>query len=223
MKMILLFTSPLLYLAKANVKAWTRAGVKTVVTPCADCYYAFERLYPKETGSNFEVLHVTQFVERLIKEGKLKLTKSVPLTVTYHDPCYLGREGEPYVPWNGTTTKVFGQITKHIPPKPRYNGAWGIYDAPRNILKAIPGVELVEMERIKEFTWCCGAGGGVKEAFPDFNAWTATERIEEAKTTGAEALVTACPWCESNFLEAVAADGTKMKVYDVMELVAKAI
>ena len=134
------------------------------------------------------------------------------MTVTYHDPCHLGRQGEPYVPWNGTETKVFGNITKHIPPKPRYNGASGVYEPPRDILKAIPGLKLIEMERIKEHTWCCGAGGGVWDAYPDFSSWTAGERIEEAKSTGAEALVTACPWCERNFIDAVSADGQKMKV-----------
>ncbi len=51
------------------------------------------------------------------------------------------------------------------------------------------------MERIREYSWCCGAGGGVLNAFPDFAGWTARDRLEEAKATGAEALVTACPWC----------------------------
>ena len=97
----------------------------------------------------------------------------------------------------------------------------GLYDQPRDIIKSIPGVELVEMERIKEYAWCCGAGGGVKEAYPDFNTFTAQERIEEAKATGAEALVTACPWCERNFLDTL--NGDKMKVYDIVELVQQAI
>jgi Fe-S oxidoreductase len=99
----------------------------------------------------------------------------------------------------------------------------GIYDAPRDIIKSIPGVELIEMERIKENAWCCGAGGGVKEAYPDFNTWTAQERIEEAKSTGAEALVTACGWCERNFIDVINNDGGKMKVFDIVELVQQAI
>ncbi len=209
--------------AESNIAAWTKAGVKTVVTSCADCYYAFKRLYAKEAGSKFEVLHTVELVDRLIKQGKIKFTKTIPMSVTYHDPCHLGRQGEPYVPWAGTTEKVFGQITKHTPPKPRYNGAWGIYEPPRNILKAIPGLELVEMERIREYAWCCGAGGGVKEAYPDFSSWTAGERIEEARSTGADALVSACPWCERNFIDAIARNGQKMKVYDVIELVQQAI
>lgn len=61
------------------------------------------------------------------------------------------------------------------------------------MLTSIPGLKLGEMERIKEYTWCCGAGGGVINAFPDFAAWTARERLKEAKATGAEGIVTACP------------------------------
>jgi Fe-S oxidoreductase len=192
------------------------------VTSCSDCYYAFKRLYPA-IGSKFEVVHTVEFINRLIKEGRIKLTKTIPMTITYHDPCHLGRLGEPYVHWNGITKKIRGQIVVHEPRKPRYNGANGIYDPPREVLKSIPGLQLVEMERIREYAWCCGAGGGVREAFPDFSSWTAMERIEEAKTTGAEALVSACGWCERNFVDAVGANGQKMKVYDIVELVQQAI
>jgi Fe-S oxidoreductase len=163
-----------------------------------------------------------EFIDQLIAQGKLKFTKSLPMSVTYHDPCHLGRLGEPYIPWSGVQTKILGGMTKHIPPKPRYNGARGIYEAPRRIILSIPGVKLIEMERIKEFAWCCGAGGGVKEAYPDFSNWTAMERIEEARSTGAEALVTACPWCERNFIDGSSA-GQQIKVYDLVELVQQAI
>ena len=208
--------------AEGNLKAWAAAGVKTVVTPCATCYHTFKRLYP-EVGSQVEVLHTVELVDRLIKEGKLKLTKPVAMKVTYHDPCHLGRQGEPYVPWKGEEKKIYGQAVVYDPPRPRYIGAHGIYDAPRDVLAAIPGLELVEMDRNREAAWCCGAGGGVREAYPEFSAWTAGERIEEAKVTGADAIVTACPGCEQNFIDAVAADGTKMKVFDVVELVAQAL
>jgi Fe-S oxidoreductase len=87
------------------------------------------------------------------------------------------------------------------------------------VLRSIPGLKLIEMERIKEYAWCCGAGGGVMEGYPDFALWTALERIEEAKATGAEAIVTACPWCERNLTDAIKRSGDKMKVYDVVELV----
>ena len=81
----------------------------------------------------------------------------------------------------------------------------------------------VEMERMKENAWCCGGGGGVKSAFADFALWTATERLEEAKATGAEALVSACPLCKMNFSDAAKAGAGDMAIYDITELVAQAI
>jgi Fe-S oxidoreductase len=208
--------------AEKTIAAWKAAGVKTVVTSCSDGYQAFARLYPK-LGAQFEVLHTVQLLDRLVKEGKIKFSQKLPMRVTYHDPCHLGRQGEPYIPWEGKEIKVKNQIVVYEPRKPRYNGAWGVYDPPRNVLKNIPGLELVEMERIREYAWCCGAGGGVMEAYPDFSRWTAMERIEEAKATGAEAIVSACPWCESNFTDAIRTTGDKMKVFDVIDLVKQAI
>jgi len=208
--------------AQANITAWDKAGVKTIVTSCSDGYHAIKRLYPK-LGAQVEVLHTIEYIDRLIKAGQLKFQKEIPLTVTYHDPCHLGRQGEPYIPWNGVEKKIKSQIVVYEPKKPRYNGAWGIYDPPRDVLKSIPGVELVEMERIREYSWCCGAGGGVREAYPEFSEWTARERITEAKSTGAEALITACPWCERTFLDAVDEKNDRMKVLDIIELVQQAL
>jgi len=208
--------------ATNNIEAWTNAGVKTVVTSCSDGYWAFKRLYP-EVGCKIEVLHTVELIERLIKEGRLKFTKTIPKLVTYHDPCHLGRQGEPYIPWKGVEKRIYGQMLVHEPKKPRFNGAYGIYDPPRTILNSIPGLELVEMERIRENAWCCGAGGGVIDAYPDLSSWTVTERIEEARATGAEAIVTACPWCERNFIDAIEKSDIKMKVYDIMEVVQQAI
>ena len=79
------------------------------------------------------------------------------------------------------------------------------------------------MERIREYAWCCGAGGGCIDAYPDFAKWTANERIEEAKATGAEAIVTACGWCGRNFTDTVKAGKQKMEVIDIIELVQQAI
>jgi Fe-S oxidoreductase len=208
--------------AENNIEAWKNARIKTVVTSCADCYYTFKRLYPT-IGSKFKVLHISEYVDRLIKEGKVKFTKSIPMTVTYSDPCRLGRLSEPKVQWQGVLTKIRNQITVHKPRKPMLRGANGVYDPPRDILKSIPGLKLIEMERIREYAWCCGAGGGVKEAYPDFALWTAKERIEEARCTGAEAIATACPWCESIFTEAINGNHQAMKVYDIIELVQQAI
>jgi len=209
-------------LAKANMNAWARAGVKTVITSCADCYHAFKRLYPR-LGSRVEVFHIVEALDQLISQGKIKFSREVPLTVTYHDPCHLGRQGEPYIPWEGVEKKIKGQIVVYEPNKPRYNGAWGVYDPPRNVLKSIPGLRLVEMERIREYSWCCGAGGGVREGFPEYSEWVASERIAEAQASGAEALVTACPWCERNFIDAVRTNRDSMEIVDIIDLVHRAI
>jgi Fe-S oxidoreductase len=210
--------------AENNAEMLKTAGVKTVVTSCSDGYYAFKVLYPQMgIKGNFEVLHITEYLDQLIKEGKLKPKKKLPMLVTYHDPCHLGRLGEPHVPWEGVEKKVFNQMYIYDPPKPWRKGTNGVYEPPRDVIKAIPGVELVEMERIKEYAWCCGAAGGVKEAYPDFAIWTALERLEEAKAAGAEAIVTACPWCKRNFTDAVKESGDMLKVYDVVELIEQVI
>ncbi len=209
--------------AENNIDAWTTAGVKTVVTACADGYHAFKRLYPAEFDFKFNVLHLTEFLDQLIKEGKIKFTKTVPMTVTYHDPCHLGRRGEPYVPWTGEQKKIRGQILVYEPRKPRYNGAQGVYDPPRNVLKSIPGLRLVEMERNREYAWCCGAGAGVRERYPEFSLWTAAQRIEEAAATGAEALASACSHCERNFTDAISEGSNTLKVYDIIDLVQEAL
>jgi len=206
-----------------NIEAWGNAGVKTVVTACSDCYTAFKVWYSRFGHNEFEILHITEYLARMIKEGKIKFTKEVPMTVTYHDPCHLGRLSEPWVPWEGKEKKVLGQLVLQDPPKTWRRGENGVYEPPRDILKSIPGIKLVEMPRIKEYAWCCGSGGGVKEAYPDFATWTAGERIDEAKSTGAEALVTACPWCERNFIDTISERGEKMKVYDIVELLQEAI
>jgi Fe-S oxidoreductase len=208
--------------AQNNIEAWNRAGVKIVVTSCSDGYFVFKRLYP-QLGSRFEVLHTVEFIHRLIKKGKIKFSKTIPMRVTYHDPCHLGRMGEPHISWEGIEKKIRGQIIVHEPSKPIMRGANGIYEQPREVLRSIPGLELIEMERVKEYSWCCGAGGGVKEAYPDFSLWTAKERLEEAKATGAEAIVSACPWCERNFIDTSNGNGERMKIYDIIELVQQAI
>ena len=79
------------------------------------------------------------------------------------------------------------------------------------------------MERNREAAWCCGAGGSVREAYPEFNAWTAAVRVEEAGATGAEVIASACPGCEKNLGEAVAAGDSALRVVDVLELVEQAL
>ena len=218
------YKNELIKYASRHENMLKKAGVKTVVTPCAHCYQTMKVLYDKAGKKlEIEVLHITEYLDRLMKERKIKTRKSVPLTITYHDPCHLGRLAEPWIHWNGKETKVMGQLIVHDPPKKFRRGANGVYDIPREILKSIPGLKLVEMYRTRASAWCCGSGGGVKEAYPDFAIWTAAERIKEAKAVGAEAIVSACPWCKQNFRDAIKATGEKIKVFDVAELVKESI
>jgi Fe-S oxidoreductase len=211
--------------AEHESEAFATAGVKVLVTPCSDCYGTYKVLYDKIGKKlGIEVYHITQYLEKLIQEGKLQLKKSVPLKVTYHDPCHLGRLGEPWIHWNGKEIKAPGaQMWLHDPPKKYRRGTNGVYDTPRNIIKSIPGLDFVEMYRIKEYAWCCGAGGGVIDAYPDFAVWTGAERLKEAGAVGAEAIVSACPWCKRNFLDAARQTGDKIEVLDIIELIQKSI
>ena len=208
--------------AKKNMALIKKAGVKTVVTSCADGYHAFKVLYDQHNlKGNVEVLHISEYIHKLIKLGKLKPKKDLDLSVTYHDPCRLGRMGEPWIHWEGK--KIPGGQHIFDPPKEYRRGTKGIYEPPREVIQSIPGVNLTEMTRIKEYAWCCGAGGGVTDSNPEFAQWTAKERIDEAISTGAEAIVTACPWCEKTFNEAIKDSGSSLKVFDIVELVAKAV
>jgi Fe-S oxidoreductase len=207
--------------AEANMKLFAKSGAKTLVTGCAECYQAFKVLYDRfGFQGKLEVLHTSEYFARLIKAGKLTPSKKVDLKVTYHDPCYLGRLGEPWIHWNGK--QIPGQIRLFDPPREFRRGTYGVYAAPREVLKSIPGLTLTEMDRTREYAWCCGSGGGVKESNPEFALWTAQERLEEAGSTGAEALVTACPGCEKNFADALKAKEGDYPVYDIVELLAKA-
>lgn len=218
------FQGDFIKFAESNIDDWNAAGAKRVVTSCACGFGIMKAVYPllgKEM--KFEVLHITQILDELIKEGKLQLSKSIPARVTYHDPCNLGRNSEQYVPWRGVEKKVLGQFILREPEKVVHRGWEGVYEPPRDIIRRIPGIELVEMERIREYSWCCGAGSGVKLSMDDFALWTASERIKEAESVAAEAIVTACPWCERNFKDAIAQSGDHLMVYDVVELVKQAL
>jgi Fe-S oxidoreductase len=208
--------------ARKNMEAFEKQGVKILVTACADCYHAFKVLYDKfDIKGDLEVLHITEYLDQLIKDGHLKPSKQIDLKVTYQDPCHLGRLGESWIRWKGK--EIPGPIRLFDPPREFMRGTYGIYDAPRNILRSIPGLRLVEMDRIKEYAWCCGGGGGVKENNPDFARWTAEQRIAEAESTGAEALVTACTGCRSLFAETLKENGKDLKVYDITEILDEAI
>ena len=218
------FQGEFIKFAESNIDDWNAAGVRKVVTSCACGFGIMKAVYPllgKEM--KFEVLHITQYLDELIKEGNLQLSRSFPARVTYHDPCNLGRKSEAYVPWKGEEKKVLGQFILREPEKIVHRGWNGVYEPPRDIIRSVPGVELVEMERIMEYSWCCGAGSGVKLSMNDLALWIASERIEEAKSVGAEAIVTACPWCERNLKDAIAESGDNLMVYDLVELVKQAL
>jgi Fe-S oxidoreductase len=207
-----------LRLAEHNLEVFRKQKIKTLITSCAECYGTFKGFYPRITELDFEVVHITEVIQKMLKEGNIKLSNSVNLKATYHDPCLLGRLSELYVPWNGVI-KAYGY---HEPPKQWRRGTYGVYDAPREILKAIPGIELVEMTRNEENSFCCGGGGGVPAAFPDFALWTARERLDEARSTGAEALISCCPFCQINFKNALK-NSNDLSYYDLTELVVKAL
>ena len=79
------------------------------------------------------------------------------------------------------------------------------------------------MERIREYSYCCGAGAGCKSAYPDFALFAASERVEEAKSTGASALVSTCPFCKTNLQDALSAKDDPMDFYDLTQLVLKSL
>ena len=206
-------------LVKHNIETLKKRGTKTLITSCAECYGTFKGFYPRISQLDFEVLHITEVLQRMLKKGKLNFNKKLEMKVTYHDPCLLGRLSELYIPWRGEI-RAYGY---HDPPKKFRRGTNGVYEAPREILKAIPGMTLVEMTRNAENAFCCGGGGGVPVAFPDFSLWTANERLGEALSTGAEAIVSACPFCESNFNKAIAKRKSEIHYHDITELVARVI
>lgn len=181
-------------LAKHNVEAIQKKGAKKVLFACAGCFRAAKVDWPRILGKElpFEVVHVSEFLADLIKQDKIKWEKSINKTITYHDPCHLGR---------------------HV----------GVFDAPRYVLSHIPGVKFVEMDRIKEFQRCCGAGGGVKAGLPDLALGVAQSRVEDAVATNADILSSCCPFCKRNLMDGRDALQVDLAVEDVIELVAEAL
>jgi heterodisulfide reductase subunit D len=98
-----------------------------------------------------------------------------------------------------------------------------VYDAPRKVLESIPGLQLTEMKRVREKSWCCGAGAGVKTSYPDFAQWIGEQRVNEAVETGAGVLASACPFCEGNLADTVQAMGAGIEVMDLTDLVLEAL
>ena len=209
-----------LELAQRNIEAVKQTGATTLLTSCAEGYRMWKVDYPKMLNIStadlgFRVVHLVEHVDELIKKGALKLANQVDLRLTYHDSCSLSRLSDPWVPWSGERG-LWGVVN---PPLERRRGTNGVYQQPRDILNSIPGVELVEMPRMRENAFCCGAGRGTKEAFPDFAIWAAEQRLAEVKAVGAEAVVSACPWCKNNFAKAASNNGQNLKVFDISELI----
>jgi len=176
-------------LAEYNIRLFNSLNVKMLITSCAGCYRTIKEDYKKMGKLNMEVLHISQLLFRFLKEKRLKLKHEVPLTVTYHDPCHMGRHSN-------------------------------IYDEPREVLAAIPGLKFIEMDRIREFSLCCGAGGGLKAGFFDIQSKMAQERVRNAEKTGADRLVSTCPFCYQGLQVGVNAIQSKVKMTDLTELVA---
>jgi Fe-S oxidoreductase len=180
-------------MAQQNIETFKKHNVRRIVTICPHCFNTIKNEYP-QFGGEFEVLHYAQFVEELIKDGRLKVLRTIDTTVAYHDSCYLGRHN-------------------------------GVYDAPRNIAKAIPGLKLVEMApHHREKGFCCGAGGG--------HLWMEEEgtrishrRTEHFLATGARKIGVSCPYCLQMLTEGIAAKGAEKEheAVDLLELLAESV
>ena len=103
-------------IAQQNAALFKAAHVHTIVTVCGACLGSLKAKYPlHDVNMGIEVLHATEYLERLIKRKKIKLAKPLDLKVTYHDPCYLGRQSEPRLQWKGEEKTVFGQMKYTVP------------------------------------------------------------------------------------------------------------
>jgi Fe-S oxidoreductase len=146
-------------------------------------------------GGDFKVVHYTELIADFVRQGKLKLTNELNSKLTYHDPCYLGR----------------------------YNN---VYQEPRRILQTIPKTKVEEMERSRDMGFCCGGGGGLMwiEEQPGTTKINQV-RLEDALKTGADTVVTACPYCLQMFEDSIDHKGVKdsLKARDLVELVEDAM
>ncbi|HLN80126.1 MAG TPA: (Fe-S)-binding protein, partial [Thermoanaerobaculia bacterium] len=173
-------------LAQQNVETLNGYGVKKIVTNCPHCYNCIRHEYAP-FGGNYEVLHATELVARLIDEGRIVLSEPVPETVSYHDACYLGR----------------------------YNG---IYQPPRRVLRAIPGLEMKELPRTCERGLCCGAGGGRMWMEEKLGTRINQERMREIEGGATEGVGLSCPYCMIMLGNAKEEIGGKTAPFDVLEL-----
>lgn len=188
---------------KAYAAKLRERGIKRIITPCAECFGAFRAIYPRFVEMDVEVFHISEILSELVREGKLSFEAvDEPVVVTYHDPCMLGRLSEPWESWEGEI-KPFG---RHVPEKKWRRGFGGVYHEPRELLKAVPGLELREMPRNYENALCCGHAS--RETEPEMSADTAKERVREAAGVGAEMIVSCCTGC----IDAFAGEGKTVEL-----------
>ncbi|MXG89686.1 4Fe-4S dicluster domain-containing protein [Nocardioides sp. YIM 123512] len=154
-------------LAQQNVETFKEFKVKKVVSTCAHCFNTLKNEY-KEFGVELEVVHHTQLLNRLVREGRLTPVAqgagAHQRKITYHDPCYIGRHN-------------------------------GVYSPPRELLQVLPGAEYVEMERHSERSFCCGAGGARMWMEENIGERINMNRSNEAIGTGADQIAVGCPFC----------------------------
>lgn len=179
-------------MVEENQETFKSLAIDHMFTVSPHCFNAFKNDYP---ANGTQVQHYTQVLAEKAAKGELKFSGEVEKTVTYHDPCYLGKHN-------------------------------GIFDDPRSVLKAIPGLNLVEMDRSREKSLCCEGGGGrmwLEGTNPGIRL--AQQRIQEALDTGAGILATACPFCLLTLEEAVkhlnAED--RLQVMDIAEIAIQAL
>ncbi len=198
--------------------------IDTIVTVSGSCLGALRSKYPEYARApKARVLHASELLAQLIQDGRLRLPRPVKRKVTYHDPCYLGRQSEPPITWAGEHKITHGCMTYTDPPKEINRGVCGVYEEPRRILQAISGLDFIEMYRIREYSYCCGGGGGVPLAYPNLARSAALDRLEEAVDVGAECLVTACHHCRANLSGSQQATGRQLlPVVDIIDLVFEA-
>ena len=180
-------------LAQQNVETFNEYKVKKVVSTCAHCFNTLKNEY-KEFGIELEVVHHTQLLNRLVREGKLTPVKdgegAHQRSITYHDPCYIGRHN-------------------------------GVYSPPRELLQVLPGAEFGEMERNSERSFCCGAGGARMWMEETIGERINNNRTNEAVATGADQIAVGCPFCRvmlSDGLTAAQSDGTAREEVEVLDV-----
>lgn len=180
-------------LMKDNIATFDKYKVKKVITSCPHCFNSIKNEFP-QFGGEYEVIHHTDLLNDLIKQGKLTPEKAIEQEIVYHDSCYLGRYNE-------------------------------VYEAPREILKAIPGVTLKEADNNREKGRCCGAGGGRMWIEEKVGKRVNEMRLEDLKATGATTAATACPFCKIMVGDAISQtqSGEQIQTFDVVELLSKSI